>query len=62
MIAQREDVVFGILGTLEPDEMQEIMATADRLIKPYIPVKYNDIQKKEEEEGGGNKGGFGFGG
>jgi len=61
MIAQREEVVFGILGTLEPGEMQEIMATADRLIKPYIPVKYNDIKKKDEE-GGGGKGGFGFGG
>jgi hypothetical protein len=61
MIAQREDVVFGILGTLEPDEMQEIMATADRLIKPYIPVKYNDVTKKSEEEEKDKGGGFGFG-
>lgn len=61
VIAQREDVVFGILGTLEPEEMQEIMATADRLIKPYIPVKYKDVQKKGEEDEKEKGTGFGFG-
>lgn len=61
VIAQRDDVVFGILGTLTEEEMQEIMATADRQIKPYSPVKYTDIQKKNEEEEE-KRGGLNFGG
>jgi len=50
IIAQRQDVVFGIIGTLEENDMLAIMAAADRMIKPYIPVKYQDVQKEKEKE------------
>jgi len=60
IIAQRQDVVFGILGTLDEKEMVALMANADRMIKPYIPVKYKDIQKKKEKEEK-EDGGFNFG-
>ena len=50
MIAQREDVVFGALGNLAPEEMRDLMAAIDRRIRPYVPVKYSDIRKAEEKK------------
>jgi hypothetical protein len=61
IIAQREGVVFGILGTLEERDMIAIMAIADRQIKPYVPVKYKDVRKKKDEEEK-EKSGLQFGG
>jgi hypothetical protein len=57
LIAQREDVVFGVLGTFTPEEMRELMAALDRKIKPLTLLKYSDVKKEEEkkEKAGGFK-------
>jgi hypothetical protein len=58
MIAQREDIVFGVLGNFSADEMRELMAAMDRRIRPYVPVHYSDIQKAEEKKAENKGGGY----
>ena len=35
-VSQRDNAVFGVYGNLTEDEMRELMASIDRLVKPYV--------------------------
>ncbi len=50
MIAQRENVLFGVIGNMDEAEMQNLLAVVDRRIKPFVPAQYKDLQKAKENE------------
>ncbi|MCZ7646737.1 MAG: hypothetical protein M5U26_15860 [Planctomycetota bacterium] len=50
LVAQRESVVYGVLGNLDDNQLQELMAIVDRKIKPFVPAQYKDLQKAKEKE------------
>ena len=48
-VSQRDNAIFGVYGTLTEDEMRELMAAIDRLIKPYVPSDMKAVKRKEAE-------------